>query len=255
MYQRILNEPDRIQILNGLDKLLVEWSNRAAVQEQRESREARVKKELGEGPQVIDKEDLLLADKALIEAVKSLEQISDEFTRLNFYFIASRLFRRAGDIDGSRKCGAVLTKAFKSSEGKSPIDEASIWACSSILNSEAYGLIPIVIPDIKPTSAQATSFTKEEFETCEKLKLRAVSMTDRLDATNHLRRKAHRDLSLWYSQLGKTELADKQKQTLLELVGTKNDSILYPHVQMCGHLVWWQVVPNYVLPGDNCGMG
>jgi hypothetical protein len=121
------------------------------------------------------------------------------------------------------------------------------------LNSEAYGLISIVIPDIKPTSTQAKSFTEEVFDTSEKLKLRAVAMTDRLDATNHLRRKAHRDLSLWYSQLGKTELAEKEKQTLLELVGTKDESILYPYVQMCGHLVWWRDPRSHDMMA--CGQG
>jgi hypothetical protein len=123
----------------------------------------------------------------------------------------------------------------------------------------AYSLIPVNIPNLNPHDSIAgrqtplEPFTEKDFKESEKLKLRAVAMADRLDSKNHLRRKAHRDLALWYMQLGKNQLAQKEKQTLFELVGCEDDSILYPQAAGCGHVVWWKKERNIVTMG--CGMG
>jgi hypothetical protein len=97
------------------------------------------------------------------------------------------------------------------------------------------------------------SFAEKDLYESEKLKLRAAAMADRLNSKSDIRRKAHRDLSLWYSRIGKIEVAEREKQILFELVGCKKDSILYPQSGMCGHLVWWN--PEPVSFAERCGMG
>jgi hypothetical protein len=54
-------------------------------------------------------------------------------------------------------------------------------------------------------------------------------------------------------QMGKPELAERQKQVLFELVGVNDDSILYPQSIMCGQVAWWH--PEKVEVGGACGMG
>jgi hypothetical protein len=211
----------------------------------------------------IPDESSALADKALNQAFTELDKVSQKFEKLNMYYIASRLFQEMGNIDGMRKCNKILEQAFRSCEGRSPIeDEDQVKAASSILNSMANGFIAVHIPNEKPTvrrslpQIQVTPFTEKDFKESERLKLRALAMVDRLAPKNHLRRKAHRDLALWYTQLGKRKLAEKQKQVLFELVGRSDDSILYPQSASCGQLVWWE--PEDIKMGTTselCGMG
>lgn len=94
--------------------------------------------------------------------------------------------------------------------------------------------------------------SESDFQNSEAQMLRAVAIADKLDRTSHLRRTAHRDMTLWYSQLGKTEKAEQQKQELFELLGFKDDSILYPQDGGCGHVVWWR---REKVGAMGCGMG
>ena len=208
----------------------------------------------------IPADNIALADTAIRAALTLLDKSHAKFAKLNLYFIASQLFEKTKNADGMRKCCKVMADAFQSCEGDSPADAEQIKACSSVLNSMAYGLIAVQIPDFNPKDSIAVSnqtqvkpFSDKDFNASEKLKLRALAMVDRLDSNNHVRRKGHRDLALWYIQLGKNELAERQKQTLFELVGFKDDSVLYPQHEGCGSFVWWK--KEKLQGGFDCGMG
>jgi hypothetical protein len=258
-YRRVFTEPELNHLFKSdmNENMFVREACSVSQQAQVASSAAFIKNESYKNSHPVSKENAHLAELALLTTLTLLDQVPDKFAKLNMYFIASKLFKEVGESDSYKKCSDVLTNAFKDSESKSQIDEASIRASSSVLNSMAYGLIPISISDTNPQSgipSQAETFSEEDFKNCKKLKLRAVAMTDRLDATNHLRRKAHRDMALWYSQLGKTELAQQQKQILFELVGCHDDSILFPRQASNGRLIWWQKGPvNNTCLG--CGMG
>jgi hypothetical protein len=260
-FTRILNETDaRSWPLSNprvWESILVSWADMVSL-------EARPK-DLGFNARTEakanspSKENLVFANTAIEMALTQLDKASEKYAKLNLYFIASQLFRRTGNTDGVRRCNEVLEEAFQSCEGGSPIDEEQTRATSSILNSMANGLLPVQIPDLHPRDnpleeqTPVKPFTEKDFKESEKLKLRAVAMLDRLDTQNHLRRKAHRDLALWYKQLGKVESAEREKQILFELVGTKDDSILYPQQAGCGQLLWWVKEKRVVDIG--CGMG
>jgi hypothetical protein len=198
-----------------------------------------------------------LAVAALKQALKQADQSSDEFARLNMYFIASKLFAKIGNNVEAQKCNAVLEKAFQSCEATPVPDEAHLKAASSVLDAIAYGIIPIAIPVQNTSQARSPlvkSFSEEDFKAAEKIRLRAAAMVDRLDAKSDVRRRVHRDLTLWYMKLGKSELAQKEKQTLFDLVGRNDDNLLYPQAQACGHLLWWQKQME-TGPKIMCGMG
>jgi hypothetical protein len=232
---------------------LVRWANQVSLEENRRKCGSSVDNGITSDLRPPVKENLSLSDHAIQKSLTQLDQDNDQFSKLNLYFVASTLFEKVGDKKGQRKCSAVLWQAFQSCESHSPIDESLIKASSSVLNSMAYGLIPIEVPDGTPP-LQTEFFTEQNFKECEKLKLRALAMTDRLDANNHLRRKAHRDMAIWYQTLGKQELAEAEKHKLFELVGFKDDSILYPQPGACGSYIWWQKTVISSL-GDQCGMG
>ncbi|MDR3617421.1 MAG: hypothetical protein P4L53_27950 [Candidatus Obscuribacterales bacterium] len=202
-------------------------------------------------------ESKLLAIAALKQSLKQADQSSDEFARLNTYFIASKLFAKIGINVEAQRCNAVLEKAFQSCEGAPIPDEGHLKAAASVLEAMAYGIIPNHIPvrdtpqDRRPL---VKSFSEEEFKGAEKIRLRVAAMVDRLDANSDIRRRVHRDLTLWYMQLGKSELAKKEKQTLFDLIGRSDDDLLYPQAGACGHLVWWQKKME-TGPKLMCGMG
>ncbi len=205
-------------------------------------------------------ENRVLADKAIRTALMSADKSSSKFSKLNLYFMASKLFERSGNADGMRTCCKVLAEAFQSCEGNSAVDPEQIKACASVLNSMAYGLIAVQIPEFNPKDSPGTanrtpeiSFSEKDFIASEKLKLRTISMVDRLDAKDHVRRKGHRDLALWYMKLRKKQLAEKQRQILFELVGFKDDSVLYPQHEGCGSFVWWK--KEKLQGGFDCGRG
>ncbi len=207
--------------------------------------------------QSISAKNAALATQAIQKALIEADQTSDQFAKLNLYFVASRLFEEIGNIDGMQKCNEIVDKTIQSCEQGSNDDPIEIKAASSILNSMAYGLIPVSIPDYKFFTYQQSSvppFTEIDFKESEKLKLRANALVDRLDATNHVRRKAHRDLSLWYTKLGNDAMGEKEAQVLFDLIGIKDHALLYPAAQGCGRVVWWQVTDTRATR-SYCGMG
>jgi len=235
---------------NHMDSDLTSWANRLSVDWASHSN-AKSKSDSKPGPR-----NAALADTALGLALTQLNQSSNQFAKLNMYYIASRLYQKLGKTSEAEKYENILEKAFESSEESSPVDEVGIESASSILNSMSLVVIPVEISDLPPQSGiapKAYSFTEKEFHESEKLRLRAAKMLDRLSANNQSRRMAHRDLVLWYSELGKLELVEKQKQSLFELVGTNDDSILYAQQGACGQLVWWET--KLVRVSILCGAG
>ena len=207
-------------------------------------------------------ENRTLADKALKGALTQLGQSSQKFSQLNMYLIALRLFDKVGDSDSSAQCMSILENAFKSGEhasAKEENDTLLVLSASTVLNSMAYGLVPIDIPDLDPKNnprfakQNVILASKKEIKAAERLKLRALGLADRLETWSDTRRKAHRDLALWYQEVGKTKLADEQKQVLFELVGFKSDTALYAQQSGCGQVVWWQEEPNPTI--IDCGRG
>jgi hypothetical protein len=241
------------------EDFLVDWASQVSSEEGATNQSTNAKSEPKSDAKSIPGENSALAVSTLQQALTQLEQASDKFAKLHMYFIASRLFQKAGNNDGLRTCNAVLEKNFEACEGTSQVDEERIRAASSVLNLMANSLISVYIPNQNPLDyswmrpKEVKPYTENDFKESEKLKLRALAMVDRLDSKNQLRRKAHRDLALWYMKLGKTEMAEKEKQTLFELVGVKDDSILYPQAAGCGQLVWWHKAKSISMMG--CGMG
>lgn len=208
-------------------------------------------------PHHTSKENVALANEAITEALAQLDTGGNKFATMNLYFIASRLLRKADNEDTAQRYEDNLERVFQSCERKSPIDEQEIGAASSVLNLMAYAFIPVAIPEWAGSpSKQATqvkAFTEEDYKESQKLKLRAVALADRLPASSDVRRRAHRDLALWYMQLGKRDLAEEQKKILFKLIGSSDQRLLYPTSVFCGHAIWWEV--NSAKRKDFCGMG
>lgn len=209
-------------------------------------------------PKIIEKnipdESKTLAKKAILEAISQLTNVSDEYVKLNLYFVASRLSKKIGMTETMRECDAILETAFKSCEGKTSVSEQKLKAAASVLSTMSYGALPIRIPEYKQSEQAVTSFEEKDFKESERLKLRAAAISDRLETQTHERRMAHRNLALWYMKLGKVELADKQKEILFRLIGIEDDSILYPESRGCGRVTWWQKHSG-IGATVGCGMG
>ena len=195
-----------------------------------------------------------LADQAIEAAIAQLNQASKYPRVLTMYRIASNLSQMTNNAKSVEACTKVLNEGIRACEANKSVDSVQIKTIALILNKMAYGLVPIQIPDYKAlVPAHATAAEMKNFDECERLKLRAAAILDRLPTGDQDRRKAHRDLSLWYLQFGKNDKALKEKQELFKLVGVNDDSILYPQPGMCGHVVWWSV-KKVDINGD-CGMG
>ncbi|HEY9774800.1 MAG TPA: hypothetical protein V6C81_13645 [Planktothrix sp.] len=200
---------------------------------------------------------------ALSRAMGELSVSTDNFDRLVMYFVASKLYQQAGLSDQAESCKEVFNKALSSCEKKSSVDEPTIKAAWVILNAQAFDLLPLGPPDRldnqrrnvfrERPSPIISKYDDLAFKQSEELKLRVASLVDRLSPGNDLRRLTHRNLVLWYQRLGKTDLADKQKNMLFELVGVHDDRILYPQIGACGHPVWWLTEPP--VNKFSCGMG
>ncbi len=229
---------------------LVSWANRVSLL----SHSAGTIAPIEIGKKSISSEDRAVADKAIEAAIAQLGKAFKNIETLNLYLIASGLSRMTGNIPNVQKCNKVLNEAIRNCEGNENADSRQIKLISSILNSMAYGLIPIHIPDYKPQSPINTpAFDIKDFDECERLKLRAAALLDRLPGADHDRRKVHRDLALWYLKLGKDEKSLKEKQELFTLIGVEDDRMLYPTSGMCGHSNWWEV--GTAVMSGLCGMG
>jgi hypothetical protein len=198
-----------------------------------------------------------LADDSLKEALLQLLKCNDKTAQEDMYFIASRLFRKVGNLDGERDCRAIRNKLFEKTTDNRVVEIRTNW---SILNTKASRILPLTIPDEPPPSgfkwASKTPkevFTESEFLECEKLKLQALTWVDKLSTESNLRRKAHRDMTLWYLHFGKLDQAENEKQILFNLTGIYDDSVLFPTRVACGQMAWWYVYRNEKF--DQCGMG
>jgi hypothetical protein len=205
------------------------------------------------------------ADMVTLEALRQIDQSPATSNKLYAYLAASRLFAKTGNLNEMRRCNTVLNEFLRSAETPANSDEKQLQLAASILNSMAFALVPLKVWDRaprihagRPPRTEVMTYTEKNFKESEKLKFRAINLIDRLQATNFLRRKAHRDLALWYEGLDKTTLADKQKQILFELVGRKDENLLYPQTVACGQLDWFpkpasdgKVVARLI----GCGMG
>lgn len=203
----------------------------------------------------ITTENRARAEKAIEAAMVQLGTRFTDAQSASLFFVASALSRTTGNSQNEQKCNRILNDAIQACEGSKIVDSSQIKLVAPILNSMAGSLIHVLIED-HPTKhpEQLPSFTSSDFAESEKLRLRALALLDRLPAADQERRKGHRDLSLWYSQLGKEQEALREKQELFNLVGVHDDRILYPQSGMCGHVVWWSVPeqPNFTM---DCGMG
>ena len=202
--------------------------------------------------------NMLLANASIDMAMEQLNKSTDVFAKLGLHFIAWRMYRETGNFVGLKRCNTALEADFENYKENETFDEAEIKATTYILNLLSNSLIPVTIPKSNPAEfslrqKEISPFSDRDFKESEMLRRRAVEMTDRLAPQNDIRRKAHRDLVLWNYLQGKTETAEIEKQILFELVGIKDDSILYPQSGMCGHLVWWSATAVRV--SGFCGMG
>lgn len=203
--------------------------------------------------------NLDVANAALEKALAQMSSASTFSATLPMYFIASKLYLRAGNSSGEKKCQQQLKRALASCEKPSSyIDEQGISAAVYVADLMANQILRVRIPE-QPLSdlqlrqqMEGNEFTESAFRACEKLKKQGVSIADQLPADNHIRRLAHRNLALWYKQLGREEQAESEKQILYKLVGINDERILYPQTHGCGTLVWWTTEQGM---GALCGMG
>lgn len=207
-----------------------------------------------------------MARSALDKALVELQNDQTKQPQLLLYFIASLSFERANDVDDARQCQKVLEKYIHDCEHAQNNDAQQVENVISILNlmSIRYLYVPIPIEDPKlarregsitltrETEKPTSSSDKSNFERSERLKLEAIALADRLPSENHVRRKAHRDLALWYEALGKPAESEREKRTLFKLVGSDDERILYPKQEGCGMLAWWKT-DSVIRFG--CGMG
>jgi hypothetical protein len=205
--------------------------------------------------------DASIAICTINEAVTGLSVSKDLYTRLHMYLVASVLLQKAGDEKDSKKCEEYIEDFIHRCETGKSFDEKQMSVAISLLNSKAYGLVAIDIPDTMPsnsTSLEKVSFpdgppTFQNLADSEALWLRSATLADRLKPTAHPRRMVHRNLSLWYQMLGKKDQAEQQKQILFSLIGKHDDRLLYPSKGYCGGSAWW-IIPS-ASGNEMCGMG
>lgn len=208
----------------------------------------------------VDSENIGLAQYSITLALEQLGNTTEPFQRLGLRFIALQLLRELGNSIEYDKCKKTFEAELKVFEEDQSTNEEHIRNAISILNALANSVIPVRILDYEPEGYKQTNvpsdvspFTESEFRESEKFRLRGLRLADRLGAEKHVRRKAHRDMVIWYSKLGKVALAEKEKKVLFDLVGFEDDSILNPVPGGCGHVVWWRTTS--VGTGIMCGMG
>lgn len=226
------------------DRMLTPWAERTIAQE-------------GAGTVCklkVDTEEHDLAVSAVSESIRLLSQSTDEFAKLNLYLIAGSMAKKLGDTADAKVCEKVLESAIKSCEDGTWCTPEHAKNVIAVLNamSCAYVMVPIAdYPALQ--KKEPIVCTEAQFEQGEKLRRRALSIADKLPETEHVRRKAHRDMALWYAALGKQSLANHQKQELFKMIGSSDDKLLYPQSGGCGSQVWWEVKAH--VRSYDCGMG
>lgn len=205
-------------------------------------------------PEKPGKEELDLARKATKEAYQLLKESGSDEYRLELLYVASCMQRRLGNIKEAETYTQTIDRELLSYEAAKSVRIDRAQSAVNVLNAKSNIIIPVQIPDYKITAKpNIKPFSTEEFKASEALRLRAVAIADKTPSTEHVRRKAHRDMALWYQMLGKEKLAEEQKHALFQLVGFKNDNALYPNHKGCGQIEWWQ--EKVSVSTFDCGMG
>ena len=206
----------------------------------------------------LSQKNFALAKSVMSEAFPLISPTIDPYFQMSLYLIARGKFRELGDAASSKRCDDAIEEFVSSCEKDGNLNSKQLEAAAFVLESQSQEFIRITIFDRMPSYANRTkalpiTYSEENFRKAQKLRLRAIALLDRLEPENHLRRKAHRDMALWYSELGKETLANAQKEALFDLVGVQSDTILYPQSGGCGSLIWW----NAEAPGFSfdCGRG
>lgn len=200
-------------------------------------------------------EHVQIADLAIREAIAELDSTVPQASKLQIYFIASRLSQITKNTVNEQFYKDKIEQAIDACEKSSNPSELEIKAVTTILGLMSYAIVPVLAPESRPAGGAVAQTAAEDrqFLEAEKLKLRSIALSDRLPVESQIRRRAHRDLSLWYSMLGRDVKAEQQKKILFELIGSTDDDFLWPQDAGCGHVVWWRIVSNREVV--DCGMG
>lgn len=197
-----------------------------------------------------------LSNAAIKEALNQLGKSKLFYPKLSFTFVAACLYHRLGNAAGEQECNKLLDTAVREAEMASSLSAAQARATLALQDFRAFAIIPLSIPNHPNFQLEEPKIgkpTDAEFKAAEKIKLQGVAIADKLPAEEHVRRKAHRDLALWYEGLGKRQLAEREKLALYKLVGFQDEKVLTPQIVGCGNLVWWQKEPLTTI--YDCGRG
>ncbi|MEZ4535084.1 MAG: hypothetical protein R3D26_08795 [Cyanobacteriota/Melainabacteria group bacterium] len=122
------------------------------------------------------------------------------------------------------------------------------WRMAMFLCKSPIGSVRLLLePESRLKAMQRRILLKLKSSNC------ALALADRLDTGSQLRRKAHRDMVLWYQELGKSYAARNEKEILFNLVGVHDDKIFYPQSSGCGNIIWWKA--ETIRAKMACGMG
>ncbi|MBX3138729.1 hypothetical protein KF707_21040, partial [Candidatus Obscuribacterales bacterium] len=169
--------------------------------------------------------NMALADDAIQAALKELKQSSNEPRKLNLYFAASKILQKKGDLAGSKRCEDAFNDMIRDAESSDKPKPELVAAANAIFGLLAKAILPVQIPTFVAGSfgeqplAPLASPPAEAILDSEALLLRGLKLVDRLPSSDHNRRKAHRDMVLWYRQVGMMPQAEEQKLILFSLVG------------------------------------
>lgn len=197
-----------------------------------------------------------LANSAIKEALNQIGKSKLFYPRLSFTFIAACLYHRLGNIAGEQECNKLLDAAVREAETMSSLSAAQARATLALQDFRAFAIIPLSIPNHPRFQLEEPKIgkpTEADFKAAERIKLQGVAIADKLQASEHVRRKAHRDLALWYEGLGRRQLAEKEKLALYKLVGFQDEKVLTPQIVGCGDLLWWQKEASNMT--YDCGRG
>lgn len=196
-----------------------------------------------------------LANLAVKEALTQIDKTTTISLRPQMTFLALCLYKRLGNTDGAKECDKLLAPTLKINDLNSTITSEQASAAIAILNAKAYGYMPLEIKEQFQFGQQEklSGYSDSDFKASEKLRLEALALADKLPENDNVRRRAHRDMVIWYRSIGKEELAKAELQTLYRLVKYEDERVLYPQQEGCGQLVWWRQEQKAAEYG--CGMG
>jgi hypothetical protein len=141
-----INQAIRSRAFNNTkrwENLLTNWAEQLSFEVHSQDHLPILKGVTSPSRQPVSKEQALLAKTAIQEGLKQLDESPEIFAKLNMYFVASCLFQKLEYSHGVKRCNDVLEKSFQSCESSRNIDREEIKAATSVLNSMAFGLVPI----------------------------------------------------------------------------------------------------------------